>query len=92
MAILTTLGILHCLTHRFSEVLLPGQEQILPGIFLLEVWGNNPETGFLFGISQLSLASNPETRFLNPRRPPRNRVSYRHITVIFRFHDRNPVS
>ncbi|KOR33687.1 hypothetical protein AM228_28380, partial [Planktothricoides sp. SR001] len=33
------------------------------------------ETGFLIGISQLSVESKKETRFLSPRRPPRNPVS-----------------
>ncbi|MBD2543856.1 hypothetical protein [Planktothricoides raciborskii] len=34
-----------------------------PGFFVL---ADRPETGFLFGISQLSLGCKPETRFLSP--------------------------
>jgi hypothetical protein len=35
-----------------------------------QITPKNPETGFLLGISQLSLAAKKETRFLNLRRPP----------------------
>jgi hypothetical protein len=53
----------------------------------------HPETGFLFGILQLSLETNHRNPVsLTPPTKPRNRVSFRDITVIFVFHHRNPVS
>jgi hypothetical protein len=67
VAILTNLGILHCLIDRFSGVRSSGQEQISDRL------SRNPETGFLFRTPQITLdIHNRNPVSLPPRPTPRN--------------------